>query len=58
MKKRINRVLSLLQSHGPATAYAYMERQGLDTFPPTLVVTIRESVVLVLQHRQQRRQAA
>jgi hypothetical protein len=48
----IYRVLDLLEARGPATAYSYMQRVGLEQFPLTLITYIRSRVQAVRSQRQ------
>jgi hypothetical protein len=52
MEKHIIRALDLLETRGPASAYDYIQRAGLDRFPPMMVAYIRSLVWVTRLHRQ------
>ena len=47
-------VAQLLQTHGPATAYAYMEQSGVGTFSTNLVEAIQEGIQASLTRHRER----
>ena len=55
MMNTVQHVTQLLQTHGPATAYAYMEQNGVSTFSTDLVEPIQEGIQASLTRHRERR---
>ena len=52
----VGEVYELLRTHGPATAYAYMEHARAQcSFPPSLVTAIRVQIQMQLLHQHEAR---
>ena len=47
-------VAKLLQTHGPATAYAYIEQSGVGTFSTSLVEKIQAGIQASLTRHRER----